>query len=597
MFTTLEHFGDEPVEVTYPHDLYFMDLDGTYILNESGIDQHLPGDGDVGPEIYVSRITAGNLSLTGKDEATLINEYFAKVHAYHTGQLTYLNRGIVFADDDWSSWGEEQMRGLYNNVWALNDPSETTRAGYLAALAENYESILECIHSWPQGHAIQVGDTYEYLYNTDILQANPRPAFYNMFNCSSARFTENNHLIGTYVYGGDYGLNAIGSTKTGGMLFFDDFYVPQGHGASLGEAFRDWFDKWAAPTDNPAQNWMVDWFYGMTMQGAPTLRPKLMGDPSMTHRVTVLPGATVQDVDFGNRQLSADTTTVVTSSANPAVYGDAVFFTATVSSDSGTPTGTVQFVVNGTNLGAPVALSGGTAQSIAVSNLNAATHTVVAQYQPDGGFDPSSGQLAGGQQIDQRPITVTAVTDTKVYDGTTDSTGTPTITSGSAGRRRYGDVDADVRHQARRDGQDAEPGRDGQRRQRRQQLRRDLRAGWHGQHRAGGIDRDRHYRSRQTVRRHGDSDLDVSQATLVGVISGDECRWTPPARPESSTRIDMTIVSRADAANYSLTSRRQRRPVETLPGSADGCTSGSRSGSRSGSARRTRRRWGSPRPK
>jgi hypothetical protein len=33
--------------------------------------------------------------------------------------------------------------------------------------------------------------------------------------------------------------------------------------------------------------------------------------------------------------------------------------------------------------------------------------------------------------ITARPITVTAVTDTKVYDGTTDSTGVPTITSGS----------------------------------------------------------------------------------------------------------------------------------------------------------------------
>ncbi len=156
-----------------------------------------------------------------------------------------------------------------------------------------------------------------------------------------------------------------------------------------------------------------------------------MGNTPFTHTVTVQPGQIVENVNFGNRQLAAATTTVVTSNANPAVYGDDVFFTATVSADSGTPTGSVQFLVNGTNLGTPVALSDGTAQSIVVANLNATTHTVTAQYQPDGDFAGSTGQLAGGQLITPRPITVSAAADTKVYDGTTASAETPTITSGN----------------------------------------------------------------------------------------------------------------------------------------------------------------------
>ena len=45
------------------------------------------------------------------------------------------------------------------------------------------------------------------------------------------------NLIGTYVYGGDYGLNAVGSTKTGSMLNFQDYYLPQGGGQSVGQAF------------------------------------------------------------------------------------------------------------------------------------------------------------------------------------------------------------------------------------------------------------------------------------------------------------------------------------------------------------------------
>src|SRR5262249_50101161 len=55
----------------------------------------------------------------------------------------------------------------------------------------------------------------------------------------------------------------------------------------------------------------------------------------------------------------AETSTSVTSSLNPAVYGQPVTFTATVSNTSGTgvtPVGTVQFVVDGSNLGSPVPL-------------------------------------------------------------------------------------------------------------------------------------------------------------------------------------------------------------------------------------------------
>ncbi len=57
------------------------------------------------------------------------------------------------------------------------------------------------------------------------------------------------------------------------MLNFQQFYTPQGNGDSMGQAFLQWFDSNAVATDNPAQDWKLDWFYGMTMQGDPTLRP------------------------------------------------------------------------------------------------------------------------------------------------------------------------------------------------------------------------------------------------------------------------------------------------------------------------------------
>src|SRR5262249_4526377 len=52
-------------------------------------------------------------------------------------------------------------------------------------------------------------------------------------------------------------------------------------------------------------------------------------------------------------------TTAVTASVNPSVYGQPVTFTATVSPppiDIDTPTGTVQFQIDGNNFGSPVAL-------------------------------------------------------------------------------------------------------------------------------------------------------------------------------------------------------------------------------------------------
>ena len=98
------------------------------------------------------------------------------------------------------------------------------------------------------------------------------------------------------------------------------------------------------------------------------------------------------------------TTTTLASSANPSVFGQPVTFTATVAAvapASGTPTGTVQFKTNGVNFGSAVTLSGGSASSAAISSLAAGNYTVTADYSGDGGFNASSGTLAGGQTVNK----------------------------------------------------------------------------------------------------------------------------------------------------------------------------------------------------
>ena len=108
------------------------------------------------------------------------------------------------------------------------------------------------------------------------------------------------------------------------------------------------------------------------------------------------------------------TTTAVTSSVNPSTFGQSVTFTATVTANSpgsGTPTGTVQFTVDGTNLGAAVTLSGSPSQAQASTASIAVTgspHSVVATYSGDGNFLTSNGSVAGGQTVN-KAVTTTGV--------------------------------------------------------------------------------------------------------------------------------------------------------------------------------------------
>ncbi|HEY6248324.1 MAG TPA: Ig-like domain repeat protein, partial [Candidatus Angelobacter sp.] len=107
----------------------------------------------------------------------------------------------------------------------------------------------------------------------------------------------------------------------------------------------------------------------------------------------------------------ATTSTAVSSSANPSIFGQSITFTATVTDTSAgstaQPTGSVQFVVDGVNFGSPVAVTGAsstsstaTSQATATLSVSGSPHTVTANYtNADGNFINSSGSLTGGQTI------------------------------------------------------------------------------------------------------------------------------------------------------------------------------------------------------
>src|SRR5262249_8040733 len=72
-------------------------------------------------------------------------------------------------------------------------------------------------------------------------------------------------------------------------------------------------------------------------------------------------------------------------------------FTATVTGNGPVPGGTVQFYVDGSTFGTPVALSGGVATSISTTALGAGSHTVKAQYSGDSNYAAASG--TGSQDV------------------------------------------------------------------------------------------------------------------------------------------------------------------------------------------------------
>ena len=99
----------------------------------------------------------------------------------------------------------------------------------------------------------------------------------------------------------------------------------------------------------------------------------------------------------------AATATSVSSSANPSTQGQAVTFTATVSSSAGTPAGTVQFRIDGSDAGGPITLDASGVATFTTSGLSAGSHTVSADYSGNQNFAPSSGTLSGGQTVQASP--------------------------------------------------------------------------------------------------------------------------------------------------------------------------------------------------
>ena len=102
-------------------------------------------------------------------------------------------------------------------------------------------------------------------------------------------------------------------------------------------------------------------------------------------------------------------------------FGQAVTVSATVKATSGTPTGTVQFAVNGVNSGTAVALTNGAA-SITLTGLPSGTNAITATYSGDGTFASSTGVTLG-------VVVIPAVTSISLASSIAATTPVPPMTS------------------------------------------------------------------------------------------------------------------------------------------------------------------------
>lgn len=117
-------------------------------------------------------------------------------------------------------------------------------------------------------------------------------------------------------------------------------------------------------------------------------------------------GGSNDNLDYAVNEAETSVSVVSDHAGQTPPQGESIQFTATLSvtaPGAGTPTGSVQFKDNGSNLGAPVALTGGTAV-LPTTELLEGSHSITAEYLGDANFAGSTSD-AISQDVGPPPDT------------------------------------------------------------------------------------------------------------------------------------------------------------------------------------------------
>jgi hypothetical protein len=256
---------------TFPCDLFLMDPMSSWRDSDGNglYDDHSP----LALKLYVSRVM-GSL--------TELKKYFYKTHLYRTGGMQMPRSAYLFKDDDWYVFQQGSRFGLtriYDTVELCESPEATTKSAYLDKLqSRSAEFINQWIHSSPGTLCVLENGFYNTIDTQDVKTYNFEGLFYDLYDCSAARFTENN-LGMSYLMSTDYALAIFGSTKIGGSYRSLAFYDVLAKKGTWGDAYRNWYNYFGKSSDK--------WFLGMVILGDPALRVSARGpvyrfiDPSL----------------------------------------------------------------------------------------------------------------------------------------------------------------------------------------------------------------------------------------------------------------------------------------------------------------------------
>jgi polygalacturonase/sugar lactone lactonase YvrE len=150
---------------------------------------------------------------------------------------------------------------------------------------------------------------------------------------------------------------------------------------------------------------------------------------TFTSSDTVFANATATPSTFTVQKFNA--TTLLSVQNSSSVYGSANSSKVTVSAASGTPTGTVQFVIDGANSGTPVAITSGAA-SYTLPVLTAGSHTISATYSGDATFAAATVSGISITVTKQGSTTTLALSATSINPGQS-VTFTATIAGATSG--------------------------------------------------------------------------------------------------------------------------------------------------------------------
>jgi hypothetical protein len=144
-----------------------------------------------------------------------------------------------------------------------------------------------------------------------------------------------------------------------------------------------------SPAIDMGENTVFQLFQAMTGQ---SLTTDFDGNPRVQNTTGKGCIIDIGAYEYPGNVAECGTQVTLTSSLNPSMSGQSVTFTAALSSSSGTPTGSVQFLDGTTGL-ATQPVSGSGTSAYTTSTLSAGSHTITANFQPTGTFAAGSASL------------------------------------------------------------------------------------------------------------------------------------------------------------------------------------------------------------